>query len=387
MADASIAPLDRLPAEIRVQVWELVVSCELPLVVANEGEHDCIALLIALVNDQKYIEAYDAFYSCNTFRITEYGHFSDMTMELKTPYYGPFSHITKLELTNFFGHVFIAPKVLDQVLEICSEIPKLKSLILSYDSLCGSSDFRCWISEPHDTLARKLVCVGVGRFELLHRSGLLVEFVHYSLTHAWRELKTTERKSFAEIIDGFTTAYNGRPASERQEYGELVDDDLVEAYLEKASLGDFVACFDEFHSRDTVPTWPCYSIEDAVMYYFGSKVYPYELPEKLHRLIAAGVSLRDLDGAVLGGDLLEELTGLLLFHERYPLHLERPWSRHYNCVLPVHRREIFETKDRNDWDGPEESSSDEASMEDEMGSEELIRLDHSIANIRDVLDV
>ncbi|KAK5689526.1 hypothetical protein LTR97_012866 [Elasticomyces elasticus] len=163
-APASTTPwLDLLPAEIRIDIFGYALCCR------DEGwrinyEHrknnTSIALLIALVNDPKYGEAYEAFYSCQSFALDYYQELHALNVHNKWP--NIVRYITHLELANFANYKeFLGSKAPQtSVLALCSRQPKLRSLTIAYDAQnFGSYPFRRQLENGDSLRGHELTCV------------------------------------------------------------------------------------------------------------------------------------------------------------------------------------------------------------------------------------
>ncbi|KAK5710926.1 hypothetical protein LTR15_012720 [Elasticomyces elasticus] len=168
-APASTTPwLDLLPAESRIDIFGYALCC------GDEGwrinyEHrknnTSIALLIPLVNDPKYGEAYEAFYSCQSFALDYYQELHALNVHNKWP--NIVRYITHLELANFANYKeFLGSKAPQtSVLALCSRQPKLRSLTIAYDAQnFGSYPFRRQLENGDRLRGHELTCVAVGQY-------------------------------------------------------------------------------------------------------------------------------------------------------------------------------------------------------------------------------
>ncbi|KAK3618915.1 hypothetical protein LTR56_024343 [Elasticomyces elasticus] len=215
--------LDRLSTELRLEIFQLAQQHEGVLLVvdkSNKTNRINVSLLVALVNDKKYIEAVEVFYTANTFRVTKYA-------ELRTPATGirsaagkAYVYITRLELRNLGkSEEFVTAKRLEQVIKISSQMPKLKELVVAFDSLAsgpmatlGSAATLRESLAGMDLLDEwKLECVAVGKYTMSRSKGINITFVHVGLMETWAEMKSSPPVTFVSQVKALKKALKKQP--------------------------------------------------------------------------------------------------------------------------------------------------------------------------------
>ncbi|KAK3643109.1 hypothetical protein LTR56_004948 [Elasticomyces elasticus] len=317
MADANIAPLDRIPAGIRVQIFGLALRCDVPVVLATKSRNDnSTALLIALVNDQKYGEACEAFYESNTFRLTSETQLGDiMTASIHSII--PGSHITHLEWPYLGRTTFTGPNDINRIVDRCSPLPKLKSLLVLYEQYYFPCDLIDHIEKVDEKLASRLVCVGVGHFTLRATSSLVVHIQRPSLKRAWQAMKLSERRTFEEVVDIVV------PGWEAMDDASLLDA-MQYLFHVNLRLPEWAVCFDEYRRRETTDTTNMRLLSRAgqqILDNFREDFRHFSSVGKIFERMAAGTSFRDIDEGTCDEDLLAEIDWVMIANEGMSLHL------------------------------------------------------------------
>ncbi|KAK5689532.1 hypothetical protein LTR97_012872 [Elasticomyces elasticus] len=313
--------LDKVPPEVRLEIFGLVLHYENALVRAEEeiNEH-CpkidTALLTALVNDSKYGKAYDAFYGGNIFRLTGFSHVHSMTEDFKErPVSGAFQYVKHLELANFADpNEFLHPCYLASTLDTLRYLPKLKSLTIAYDSLSEQKMLVEMLREAESiSKGLKLVCVGIGHFKLQYKNssgdpvnGFVVDFKHYGLMKSWQAMKHQEPIMFEDVALKLTQALTGK---------RLTPDSfcrIIERYIQAFTLSDWVAVFDKFArldeaSRDSISGDGC-----TTMVVFAKQCVKLQSTTKVYKGMKRGRDFRNLDHANSSASVLEGVSELLL---------------------------------------------------------------------------
>ncbi|KAK5678851.1 hypothetical protein LTS10_008506 [Elasticomyces elasticus] len=339
MADASIAPLDRLPAEIRVEVFGLALRYDTPMVAADKGESAAVALLVALVNDQKYDEAYEAFYGSNTFRLTEMAQLYNMTKELCAPYYSPLSHVTHLELTNFSTGEFFGPDNINKAIGLCSQMPKLRSLVVAHDHL--AFDFRHYRMHGvqfHDVLGRQPECVGIGHYQLRLENNFVIDFKHYGMVHAWLKMKASKRTTLAKTAKRIQKQNSGP-----SDFRLGVDGGRLQNSLVNFTLTDWASSLDGY--RQVLHTAEGairrYSeLENLVLNRFRFEFQEGCCNGKVYECLSQGTSFRDIDEERCDAKTLQAISDMLLANDGFSIHLEKPYSRHWHRPRAERRQRL-----------------------------------------------
>ncbi|KAK3622390.1 hypothetical protein LTR56_022211 [Elasticomyces elasticus] len=327
-------PLCKLPPELVEMIFAFALRCDAPMAFADKGDCNDIALLLALNNDVYYGEAHDIFYNCNTFRLNEYQQFSDLTTDLGGR---PASLITSLQLRNFWDKDFVGGYDFNQIFEVCSQMPALRSLEVSYDALKETLSLRHHMIQVDEALAQKLVSVGVGLYKLQYNKKLTVHFKHYAIVQTWQAMKRAGSWDFATVVNDFiaSSEYGTAEALRRLriEYREQVAQ-AVNWHVNSLSLHEWAACFDEFHRRKAggEVVWNSLSwLEDMVLDKFP--YWHFNFSEELSGCVSAGTRFCDLDETATATENLDGLNDLLLTHAMFrAFEFERRQSRHYQRV-------------------------------------------------------
>ncbi|KAK4979374.1 hypothetical protein LTR42_001877 [Elasticomyces elasticus] len=304
-APASTTPwLDLLPAEIRMDIFVYALRC------GNEGlrincEHrknnTSIALLIALVNDSKYGEAYEAFYISKSFVLDYYQELHALSLHNRWP--NIVRYITHLELANFANYKeFLGLKAPQtSVLALCSRLPKLRSLTIAYDAQnFGSYPFRRQLENGDRLRGHELTCVAVGQYVLECNKSFVVKLKHYALVQSWSEAKQSPQ-------DWPTVTLA---------VADTCQDDWT--------LAQWVATFDEVvRSGGEWPACrPDYQQEVLTDFLFSLNNYvdSHLIPNiaEIFAAVSAGTSLLDLDAKGCSAAMLEAISEWVCFcHAMY----------------------------------------------------------------------
>ncbi|KAK5743475.1 hypothetical protein LTR17_002650 [Elasticomyces elasticus] len=301
--------LDKIPAELRINIFGLALYHEDALLIVhhdgrtrdecrgdNEPKAD-IALLVALVNDPKLHEAFEAFYDVNSFLATKNMLVPDITQS-------PLAWITHLQLVNLVNYrQFLSPQRLERTLEICAQMPKLKNLTIAWSKL------------P----AHELVCVGVGHFRLRYKDKLSVDFKQYALVQCWQNVRLATPKSFADLVAALEQKLAGKHPSDDYDYkGDCIDTTIT--FIYGLRFTDWLTLLDEQIKLDSTALKTYQKCEGKltaesllhVIFYDPRK--PNVDIEAHNKLIAYGKTgsrLRDVDDGEQDSDLVEAFSEFL----------------------------------------------------------------------------
>ncbi|KAK5710921.1 hypothetical protein LTR15_012715 [Elasticomyces elasticus] len=199
--------LDRLPTEVRLEIFKLAQQHKGVLLVVNELNKDAtvdVSLLVALVNDKKSVEAVEAFYTTNTLRLTTYAQLASPNLGLADGAGDAFHFITSLELRNWaVFDEFMSADGQELLARICGQMPRLKHVVVAIDSVAGKMSIDQAIL-PVD--GYKLDCVDVGKYRMTKTEGVTVDFVHCGLVEAWQGMLNSKPEVFREQAEAFDRA-------------------------------------------------------------------------------------------------------------------------------------------------------------------------------------
>ncbi|KAK4935433.1 hypothetical protein LTR10_023511 [Elasticomyces elasticus] len=304
--------LDRLPTEVRLEIFKLAQQHKNVLLVVDDKNHKLpvdVSLLVALVNDKKNIEAVEAFYTVNTFRLTTYAQLASSNLGLADGVGDAFDYITSLELRNLAVHdEFMGSDGLRLARRIREQMPKLKNIVIAIDTIPGYVPFSEAIN-PTD--GYEMHCVGVGRYRMSKKEGLAVDFVHAGLVEAWQKMLDAKPETFREQADAFEKAID------RNDQGIKGH---VEFFL-NISLARWVAVWEKGvklilgpdHAKG--PPADMTPAELFILQIYG-KLVSYcktSAAAKVYGTVVSGQRLRDLDvGSPLSSpEVLEGITDIL----------------------------------------------------------------------------
>ncbi|KAK4888020.1 hypothetical protein LTR27_013024 [Elasticomyces elasticus] len=222
---STTAWLDRLPTEVRIEIFKIAQKHKGVLLVVDERNKDAIvdvSLLVALVNNKKSIEAVEGFFTANTFRLTKYVELESSDLGLAEGAGDAFKYITYLELRNLANSdEFMSEGGLQLATRVCAAMPRLKEVTVAFDRLA---------SEVSDTFAEKpilrtylaalgydgldgwkLECVGIGQYTLAKQKGLTITFVHVGLVGAWAEMKGQKPETWKGQVRALAKALKTEP--------------------------------------------------------------------------------------------------------------------------------------------------------------------------------
>ncbi|KAK4935436.1 hypothetical protein LTR10_023514 [Elasticomyces elasticus] len=182
LARRALPPLDRLPAEIRVKIFELIL-CE------TEGSTRVVhkgyqgketnsrivdtALLVALTNGHHHREACEVFYAGHFVELHTYRQFTELADGRASGMY-----ITHLDLSNLASAAVFITKC---QLIAAAQLPKLKELLVAFDGLLHTTTLREHLDNIGWISPRKLVCVGVGKYRVRFVGNKFFYFMHYGM--------------------------------------------------------------------------------------------------------------------------------------------------------------------------------------------------------------
>ncbi|KAK4889941.1 hypothetical protein LTR27_011271 [Elasticomyces elasticus] len=304
-APASTTPwLDLLPAEIRIDIFGYALCCGdegLRINCEHRKNNTSIALLIALVNDPKYGEAYEAFYSSNSFVLDYYQELHALSLHNKWP--NLIRYITYLELANFANYKeFLGSKAPQtSVFALCSRLSKLRSLTIAYDAQSfGSYSTRRQLEIGDRLRGHELTCVAVGQCVLECDKSFVVKLKHYALVQSWSEAKlSTYDWSTVALAVADTCRGDWTLAQWVATFDEVV-----------RSGGQWPACSSEAYKEALTDF--LFSLEDCM----DSHLIPNV--NEMFAAVRAGTSFLDLDARGCSAAMLEAISELVCFyHARY----------------------------------------------------------------------
>ncbi|KAK3652658.1 hypothetical protein LTR56_004952 [Elasticomyces elasticus] len=217
---STLAWLDRLPTEVRLEIFKLAQQHQGALLVVDQLNKDAIvdvSLLVALVNDKKSVEAVEGFFTANTFRLTKYAELLSPKLGLADRTGDAYKYITHLELRNVArSEEFMSVDGLELVVKECGDMPRLKEVTVAYDSLGGNPNIELSYRETlRESLAGmgyseltgwKLECVGVGKYTMSRSSSPTITFVHVALMERWACMKMSPPATLESQAQAFHEA-------------------------------------------------------------------------------------------------------------------------------------------------------------------------------------
>ncbi|KAK5743470.1 hypothetical protein LTR17_002645 [Elasticomyces elasticus] len=304
-APVSTTPwLDLLPAEIRIDIFGYAFCCGdegLRINCEHRKNNTSIALLIALVNDPKYGEAYEAFYSSKSFVLDYYQELHALSLHTKWP--NIVRYITHLELANFVNYKeFLGSKAPQtSVFALCSRLAKLRSLTIAYDAQSFESYPTRRQLENGDRLrGHELTCVAVGQYVLECNKSFVVKLKHYALVQSWSEAKKS-------ACDWLTAA---------SAVADTCEDDWT--------LAQWVAIFDEVvRSGGELPASTTALFEQEVLTDFlfslkhCMKFHLIPNVDDMFAAVRAGTSFLNLDARGCSAGMLEAISEWVCYHAMY----------------------------------------------------------------------
>ncbi|KAK4888021.1 hypothetical protein LTR27_013025 [Elasticomyces elasticus] len=359
--------LAKIPAELRVDIFKLALLHDSALRVKDRtiGEK-CpvidVALLVALVNDHKYTEAAEVFYSTNIVRLTAGSQIHQLKLDLHDPTHGSFAYITHLEMTNFantdeflcFGEAFDLDVLICNVFR---EMPKLKSVTVAYDALGDSQSLRKWMNENSvkamdQFKAFELECVGVGLFQVQVKESFVVIFKHYGLVQSWQDMKRSKALAFPGVCVVVKNAYLGGV------YDQLEFVHMLVRHVQRISLQDWTTTLDEHRRRDLPPDEGLPSDlpqeQMVILGTFAELLAESKLTRKVYQRMAAGAKFGELDRIDGSAEVLEGMSNLLIRNSS-------AWPRLVEGDAE-YQRKLGDQVRRTAWEGM--SDSDDGSQSD-----------------------
>lgn len=257
-----------------------------------------VSLLIALVHDSHYGEAYEAFYSANIFRLSTSSHLYDLAATWKDALGGPFAHITHLKLDFHGDHPFLSKDKLETDVEFCSTLPKLRTLVVSCDLLDHETTVREHLTLVDWIPAYELFCIAVGRYAVRYSPRLLVVFSDENLVRDWLAMKRFRRDRLAHIC--------------RKDVGGWFPRRLSPDIM---SIHDVGAALD-LHLRLARKPGALNPWVQQSMAVFLQVFRPCKSIHVLYERMAAGVSFMDIDEGAPNSQMLELASDLLNLNSR-----------------------------------------------------------------------
>ncbi|KAK4889942.1 hypothetical protein LTR27_011272 [Elasticomyces elasticus] len=324
--------LDKIPAELRVEIFtHSLYRGRRGLKPCAKKNNTDIALLVALVNDpEKYSEACEVFYGCNTFVLDSSRQLKDLT-RYQVPTTAMRS-ITHLELVNIrFPYEFLSIKSVQKAISrVSAYLPKLKSLAFSYDYL--KVDPRKYIDGDF-IKDRKLTCVAVGCYTLDRKERFAIVLRHYSFVQCWSEMKESEHGTLTSVESQLNYALH------KHEH-----DGIFKMFFETLSLAEWISIFDA-HMIETLSKG---SGREGTALSDREQNFLAEFRDWLERDLRAesskiddavrgGTSFRDLDVGPHNSKTLEAIGDFLCDIQRWFANLletdhgRRAWWHKFGC--------------------------------------------------------
>ncbi|KAK5678852.1 hypothetical protein LTS10_008507 [Elasticomyces elasticus] len=294
VARRALPPLDRLPAEIRVGIFELVLSTRSGGTIRrrskfHKGYTRCVdhALLVALVNDHHYGEACEVLYARRVVNICMHGQLRNPANGLGCGYY-----ITYLKLANFASAtVFLTKKWF----ALAKTLPNLKQLTVAYDGLPHTTSLREHLTNLGYKPGHRLVCVGVGKYKVRLGKGKVIYFNHFGLQERWQQISKGRRAERDRCHDMWEYALDHEPV------GHL----LLPAW---ATAFDILT----WHKADSEAEGTYDEYQTRFLKEYDGHLATQKTIDSVTAAMKGGVSLLDLDkGVSCTAEILEGITDLL----------------------------------------------------------------------------
>ncbi|KAK4889939.1 hypothetical protein LTR27_011269 [Elasticomyces elasticus] len=197
VARRALRPLDRLPVEIRIKIFGLVLcerggSINLVHIRAYRGKPTWhrmadTTLLVALANDHHYGEACEIFYAGRFLELNTFGQFKELADGRASGMY-----ITRMDLINLAS---AAEFITRHRLVVAARLPKLKQLVVAFDGLSHTTTLREHLNSIGWIPACELVCVQVGLYRVGLVGSKMVYFTHIGIRQKWRLSKAQYAQS------------------------------------------------------------------------------------------------------------------------------------------------------------------------------------------------
>ncbi|KAK3618921.1 hypothetical protein LTR56_024349 [Elasticomyces elasticus] len=287
--------LDKLSAEIRIEIFRQLYCGERVAVPQAKGNNTANALLVALVNDpQKYVEAREVFYRCNIFVLR-----NRQQLQSLAGCQGPaftMRHLAYLELVNMRGSTdFLdAQSMQSAILKVSAYLPKLKSLTIACDRhLYGSQTTREHF-KAGSLKNRSLTCTAVGCYTLDCKERFLVQLKHYGLVHCWSRMKRSGRESLASVAGRLN--YPARVCRRGR-------NDIYSRFFDSLTLAEWIAVFDAHvvasSGSNLGASLALSEREQDILTQFRDSLPMMgtrgKTAEKVYDAVSGGTSFRDLD--------------------------------------------------------------------------------------------
>ncbi|KAK5689524.1 hypothetical protein LTR97_012864 [Elasticomyces elasticus] len=302
----STALLDRLSAEIRIEIFRQLYCGQRGLKPCAKKNNTDIALLVALVNDpEKYTEACEVFYGCNNFVLE-----SSRQLENLTSHQVPTTAmrcITHLELVNFNDQPdFLSTQNMQNVISRVSiHLLKLKSFTFACDAVYGKSrQFFDGVSMKDG----KLTCTAVGCYTLDCKERFVVQLKHCRLVHCWSELKMSERETLASVEGRLN--YDAQTSIRDR-------NDIYDGFLCSLSLAEWTTVFDANTLASSSSNFGGASLalsvreQDLLVEFRYSLKMGAGTADEVYDAVNGGTSFRDLDMKFPSPEMLEAIGEFL----------------------------------------------------------------------------
>ncbi|KAK5678856.1 hypothetical protein LTS10_008511 [Elasticomyces elasticus] len=304
---STTAWLDRLPTEVRIEIFKLAQKHKGVLLVVDERNKDVIvdvSLLVALVNDKKSIEAVEGFFTANTFRLTKYAELASSDLGLADGAGDAFKYITHLELRNLAVSIeFMSEEGLQLVMKACGAMPRLRGVTVAYDTVAVDPQSTLSTTETlrkslagmgYDGLdGWKLECVEIGKYIMSKSTGLKITFVHVGLMEAWANMKKSPPVTFKSQVEALAKVLREQPGSATEMPGSF-------GFVLNLSLAAWVSIWERIctHCEGSAMGDPDVEFSEDelnLMELFMQRTHRGLAVAKLRGRVVVGHALRELD--------------------------------------------------------------------------------------------
>ncbi|KAK5678835.1 hypothetical protein LTS10_008490 [Elasticomyces elasticus] len=309
--------LDSLAAEIRIEIFKFAQCHDTslsPIQQPGRGlrPRKCVdvSLLVALVNDSQFIEAYEAFYGGNIFFLSTSSQLYDLAATWKPTLRGPFAHITHLQLDFHAGNPFLSKERLRTDVGLCSTLPKLRTLVLSCDLLDHETTMREHLTLVDWMPTYELFCTAVGTYTVRYSPGLLVVFSDENMVRDWLAMKRFRRDRLADVC--------------REDVGGWFPRRMI---VDIMSIHDVGAVLD-LNLRLARELGVLSPRAQKSLSEFFQVFRPCKLIHVLYERMAAGVSFMDINEGAPTSQMLELASDLLNLNSRaFRILIQEPFKR------------------------------------------------------------
>ncbi|KAK5115221.1 hypothetical protein LTR85_009979 [Meristemomyces frigidus] len=303
--------MDKLPPEVRIRIYKLVLQADHPLLLANKEYPDETRFDVTLftVSKATYAESFDIFFEVNAIRLwrkSELNHSVQNHLRF-------LSFVRYLELVNIKDNCQWLPtdeSELTYIIDTCLALPRIRTLTIAYDAL--GSRLVPYL-ESHG-VGDGLRCIAIGSFQL-GEGGLWekVHFKHYGMVKAWQKVQARRPMKMKARFLKFN----------RKRHGLNLDHWLcgrdLEEFMRLADLPLWCRYYDRWRS---VTRRYCEQGEDAIglseginAEAFRRQLLPGSAEPWVHPNLGSEVRVRDLNAGQHGTKLLQWLSELLCEHQ------------------------------------------------------------------------